>query len=492
MNTRRRVLAARSRGVATLRKAGIAVLAWLAAAPAARAQEGAVAAPVRPEPAAPAEATASVPLESLRQQIRQTEAQQAAEIQALKDEIARRDQEAAVEHEREALERERLLRIYGFADFGILRAFPPEEPFLASQFNTPLSFYFGRLNLYYDAKPSEDFRFLVETRLSLYPNGTSAGADASTGGVVRRTSTAVSDVSSPNPTATVNWGSIILERATLDFTRYPLLSVRAGLFLTPFGIYNVDHGSPTLINATLPGYLSQKWIPVQQLGVQVFGSYPLAPWEIGWIATLGNSRSDGILDRGDAKAYGGRVFARRQGELSLTVGGSALYQLDRQNREQFGPAPDGGITYSNTRVVEGTLFTVGGDLALDFRGFRLRSEVVMYQVRYAEGKRALAADDLRGGYAPDMRNLNFYLIAAYRVWRLEPYFLSDVTALSPARALLDKAWGLVAGVNLYLRPNVIFKPAILHAMFFKKDDTGPLPASAQNFDEFVATLVWAF
>ena len=115
----------------------------------------------------------------------------------------------------------------------------------------------------------------------------------------------------------------------------------------------------------------------------------------------------------------------------------------------------------------------------------------MYQIRYTAGMRALAAEDLRGGYAPDMRNLNCYVIAAYRIWRLEPYFLSDLTLLSPEQ-FVGKAWGMAAGINLYLRPNVILKPAFMHAMFFKKDDTGPLPASAQNFDEFVATLVWAF
>jgi hypothetical protein len=33
---------------------------------------------------------------------------------------------------------------------------------------------------------------------------------------VLKTSTAVGDISSPNASATVNWGSVILERAVLD------------------------------------------------------------------------------------------------------------------------------------------------------------------------------------------------------------------------------------------------------------------------------------
>jgi hypothetical protein len=430
-------------------------------------------------------------VESLREQIHQAEAQQAAEVQALKDQVTMHEVEAAVAQERETAERERLLRLYGFADFGLMRTIAPDEARMASRFTVPLTFYLGRLNLYYDSHPSQHFRFLAETRLSLYPNGTQAGVDTSTG-IVQRTSTSVNDISSPNPSATVNWGSILLERATLDFTRYPLLSVRAGLFLTPFGIYNVDHGSPTLISVTLPGYLGQDWIPIRQLGVQVFGSYPVAPWELGWMATVGNGRSDGILDLGDSKSFGGRIFARRQGELSLTLGASALWEPNRKNREQFGMDASGNLTYTTTRTVESTLLTAGGDLALDYRGARLRTEYVWHQVRYTPGMRALAADDLSGGYSPDMRNWNWYVIAAYRAWQLEPYLLSDLTKVSPPQSIIDEVWGAGGGVNLYLRTNVILKAAWYHAMFFKEQTAGAMPASAQNFDLFVGMLVWAF
>ena len=242
---------------------------------------------------------------------------------------------------------------------------------------------------------------------------------------------------------------------------------------------------------TLPSYLSQNWIPARQLGVQIFGSYPIAPWELGYAITVSNGASDGILDVGDSKAYGGRIFARRQGELSLTLGGSLLYQPYRQNRDQFGLAADGSITYTVTRVVERTGLTLGGDLSVDFRGFRLRSELVMYQVNYTAGKRALAADDINGGYAPDMRNVNWYVVAAYRMWRLEPYLLSDLTKVSPVQATLDTAWGLGGGLNVYLRSNVIVKLNWAHAMFFRQNDPNDT-ASRQNFDTFVGMLVWAF
>jgi hypothetical protein len=440
-------------------------------------------------PAQEAQAEAPPTVQSLRDELRQMQARRAREIEQLKEEMAGREDEADVAQEREAAERERLLRIYGFADFGIMRTIAPENGRVASQFTTPLTFYLGRLNLYYDAHPASDFRFLAETRLSLYPNGTTVGVSPT--GQVMRTSTQVSDISSPNASASVTWGSIILERAVLDWTRFSLFSVRAGLFLTPFGIYNVDHGSPTLITVALPIYISQGWIPERQLGVQIFGTHPIAPWELGYFATVSNGRSDGILDVGDSKAYGGRVFARRQGELSLALGGSLLYQPYRKNLDQFGLGADGSISYTSTRVVERTGLTLGGDLSVDFRSLRLRSELVMYQVHYTPGRRDVPAGAPSGALSTDTRNVNWSMLLAYRLWKIEPYLFSEMFVCSPTQPTLTEIWAPGVGGNIYLRTNVIIKASWVHPMFWKNGDPQNL-ASQQNFHTFTAMLVWAF
>ena len=51
---------------------------------------------------------------------------------------------------------------------------------------------------------------------------------------------------------TVSWGSIILERAYIQWSKLDWLGVRVGQFLTPYGIWNVDHGTPTLITMFRP------------------------------------------------------------------------------------------------------------------------------------------------------------------------------------------------------------------------------------------------
>jgi hypothetical protein len=431
---------------------------------------------------------ASPTLESLQADLRQLEARHEEELKALRDDLARRDEEAAVAQERDAVERERLLRVYGFADVGIMRNIAPKDGILASQFTTPLTFYLGRLNLYYDVRPDPDFRFLAETRVSLYPNGTSSGVNST--GQVQRTTTLVSDVSSPNSATSVAWGSIILERAALDWTRYPLLSVRAGLFLTPFGIYNVDHGTPALITMALPTYIGQGWIPERQLGLQVFGSLLVERWELGYALTFSNGRTDGVLDVGDSKAWGGRLFAKRQGELSLRLGASALYQPYRRDVEQYGMDSTGTVTYQATRVVERQGLTLGNDISLDYGGLRVRNELVLFKTEYTPGKRDAPAQ-ARGGLAPDSTQINWTFVAAYRWWKAEPFFQVQYFLCSPTQAIATEAWSPGAGFNVYLRANVILKGAWTHPRFYKDNDPQGR-ASRQNFHTFAGMLTWAF
>jgi len=441
-------------------------------------------------PAEPAGSAAATPptLDLLRAEIDAVRVRHDEQVRSLRAELAEREAEVALTAEREAAERERLLRIYGFADVGVLRTDSPKDPLIASQFDLPFTFYLGRLNLYFDAHPDPDFRFLAETRLSLYPNGTSSGFSST--GQVLRTSTTVNDVSSPNPTASVSWGSIILERAALDWTRYPRFSVRAGLFLTPFGIYNVDHGTPTLIAAALPVYIGQGWIPERQLGVQIFGSEPLDRWELGYVATVSNGRTDGVVDVADGKGFGGRLFVRRQGELRLLLGVSALYQPYRRNREQFGMDESGNLTYTSTRVVERTMLTVGNDISIDYRGWRVRNEVVFFQSRYSPGKRDAPALG-QGGLDPDSRQYNWSLIVAYRLWKLEPYVRTEVFYCSPSQSLATTVFSPGLGFNFYVRPSVILKANWTNPRFYKDDDPGN-QASRRSFNEFIGILTWAF
>lgn len=405
-----------------------------------------------------------------------------SEIKKLRAEQSEREVENGLAHERELTEGERKVRIYGFGDFGASRAVVPKDSIWQQTFPRPLSFYLGRLNLYFDAKPDPDFRVLIETRFSFYPHGTVSGYSST--GQTQYTSTLASDYSSSNPWAQVNWGSIILERAVVDWTRYQLFSVRTGVFLTPFGIYNVDHGSPTIISVTLPTYLTLGWVPARQIGVQLFGSLPVDRWELGYAATLANGQNpDGVRDVGDSKALGGRLFVRRLGKLGLLLGASGLYRPYRRDASGFVFDPSGAMAYQATRTVENRQLTLGLDQSIDYAGLRIRNELVYYSTQYTAGKR----DNFMGapGLTPDTRQLNWSLLVAYRHQMLEPYALLDYFYCSPAFGW-SKVWQPGVGVNIHLSSNLMLKTSWLHVRFYQ--DAQP----TQKIHVFNGLLVVAF
>src|SRR6185436_18919189 len=110
------------------------------------------------------------------------------------------------------------------------------------------SFAVGHLNAYAGSELGDNWRWLSEVRFMYLPHGSVASADAYAG--VARTNTSVTDYT--EQFRPVRWGGISIERAWLERTFHPLLSIRLGHFLTPYGIWNVDHGAPVIIPVTRP------------------------------------------------------------------------------------------------------------------------------------------------------------------------------------------------------------------------------------------------
>jgi hypothetical protein len=450
------------------------------------------------EPAVPAKADGPAPanqdaaptptLESLQADVQKLKAQHQEDLRQLREEQAQREADALVDFQQTAAERERLLRIYGFADIGAKHISKSGNAYYDAQMPSPFTFFLGRLNLYFDSQPDPDFRFLAETRFTLYPNG-NLGVNSNTGEVIR-TSTATSDTSGPNPYASVKWGGVILERVTLDWKRYDFFSVRVGMFLSPFGIYNVDHGTPTLISLLQPNYISAAWIPERQLGVQIFGSAFIDNWELGYAATAANGRSDGNFDIDDSKGFGGRLLVKRKGELRLQLGASGIYQPYRRDHEQFGLGADGQPTYQQTRVVDAKYLTVGADLSLDYRGLRIRSEFIYHKRDYSSGKHEPSLMT-PGAYAPDLRGSDLFLVIAHRWWKLEPFVHSELFLIAPINTENPKTFVGVLGLNLYLRSNVILKGSWAAVRFLRGGaaEGTPIPGSMQSWD---LLLTWAF
>jgi hypothetical protein len=250
-----------------------------------------------PTPAPPAATGRDADLDALRREVKELQRgldQQRQLIDALNPAVS---------------PREPALHIYGFADMGAQKTFLGSHALLQSILPTKATtFMLGNVNLYFDAQPIEHWSALVEVRFTNLPDGVdNAGSPAQP---YTRTSTGIYDITSSAIGTRVRLGAIVLERAYLQYQHNDLFSVRVGSFLTPFGIWNIDHGLPTLISLVLPQFEVNELFPTHLLGVEAFDSVHQAPWEFGYFAYVSNGRTPGQVALTEDKMFGARLPTR--------------------------------------------------------------------------------------------------------------------------------------------------------------------------------------
>jgi hypothetical protein len=294
------------------------------------------------------------------------------------------------------------LDLYGFADFGYAHSF---NDFVAG---APYdSFAIGNLNIYLASKLGDSWQSLAEVRFSYLPHGYK---DAFVPGSVR-TDTTVGDYTDyGRPT---RWGGIMIERAYLEYLAHPLFNVRAGHFLTPYGIWNVDHGSPVIIGTRAPYMVGESLLPESQTGLEIYGTYHLDPVKLGYHLTLSNGRGpvDTYQDFNNNKAIGGRLFARADtpaGSFTLGVSGYMGRYTDRD--QQF---VNGALSFPI--VLDYDERSLAADLKWELAGLLVQAEAAANEVVYDE-QRPIESLVLQGppGFLPDYRRFGAYALAGYR------------------------------------------------------------------------------
>ncbi|MBN2193101.1 MAG: hypothetical protein JW751_09820 [Polyangiaceae bacterium] len=404
---------------------------------------------------APSPAVASQELAALRAELDTVKRTMAEQAQQISDLGAQLVTDVGPQTEL-ALEHTVPLRIYGFADVGLRRNFVPEGNRFEAVWQRGMTFMLGNLNVYFDAHPHPDFRTLAEVRFSQYPHY--AQSLTSLDGE----STAVYDSDSSTGSNQVIWSGIVLERAHLEWTRFDLLNVRAGLFLTPFGIWNVDHSMAVLITQRLPQFFSREYYPTHQIGLEVSGLKPLGSTELEYHAWLGNGRTRGA-DVTDNKMVGGRLVLAHDGAVRVALGASGLYGRNAFARRSITSVAPFATDLSV--AVEYDEFAGGADLTFDWKGLRLRWEGVIAREQYLAGRRDEFAP---GAFRPDRTRADTYGLIAYRLpWAgLEPYLLfeRDMSAVNAPSSI-----GSV-GINVHLRPSIQLKANYANVRFDAPDD----------------------
>ncbi|HKP57558.1 MAG TPA: hypothetical protein VJV78_12595 [Polyangiales bacterium] len=399
----------------------------------------------------------------------------AADDAALADLIASAKEEASVTPE------EPLLRLYGFADVGLQRMWADDAVAEISPETDKLTFVLGNVNLYLDANPSKEFRFLAEIRFGLFPSGSVSRAKGSWafGDPI---DTNVSDPSAPNAFFTsLRWAGVMPERAHIDWTPSDAFNLRAGLFLTPYGIWNVDHGTPTRIMVSEPLFMSSQLIPSQLIGIEAFGTIAFLPWTLGYHLHVSNGRTFGQVDFSDSKAFGGRLYLSTRNPFPFKIGISGY----------TGNVEDVQTTLA-MRTTNFALneYAVSGDLSIDVGSLRVRSELVVSWHKYEPGERRVWA----GSQLADVMRMGAYLVLAYQLpWLgLEPLAMVEFIRV-PVPRLVPVGEGLImpaVGLNVYFTPTTMLRTqfSIAHGFDFSED-----PVDTKGFlYQAVARLITAF
>jgi hypothetical protein len=343
------------------------------------------------------------------------------------------------------------LQLYGFLDAGVQRFFLSDDTRDLQEgafATTETTFVSGNTNIYFDARPLPHWRALVETRLTLYPHGYYQFNKL---GPVERTDTRIFDATSASGRDGIRWGGIVLERAQIEWTHADWLTLMVGHFLTPWGIWNVDHGTPTLISLMMPAFLVQNQVPRHQTGIQALGSFHRPPWELGYRLYLSNGRTATQVDLTDNKSAGVRVFARRLGRAQLMLGASSYEGWFEDEARSVAVSAMGNPIITRQETVAYREALVGLDLSLDWEGLRVRVEGVERKVVFEDGKHE-KIPTLPGAAVPNHRSFFIYGIVAYRLGTyFEPYvYLEAGTTGIHTNYLPDEGWARSLGINIHL------------------------------------------
>jgi hypothetical protein len=341
----------------------------------------------------------------------------------------------------------------------------------------------GNLNLYGAADLTGGWRSLFEVRFLYLPNGV---LDFTT---FQRTTTATGDPA--DDLRPLYWAGIEIQRAYLEYSAHSLLNIRAGEFLTPYGIWNVDHGSPTIIPAAKPYPIGEKFFPDRQTGIEVFGSAPLGDTSLGYHLTLSNGRgsSANYQDLDDNKALGGRLVFTSHPVGTLTLGVSGYY-----GRSTESSAAIVGTALEQDVTVQFDDFSYAADLLWQWEGLHVQGEVMANDVVYTDEGRPAPAffGPPTAGLVPDHRRIGYYGLVGYRTpWlTLMPFLLGEYEhagmKVGTGGAFGGGAGALSFGLNARPIPAVALKAQFRH-IFFVNEGT---PAS--YLDDILLSAAWSF
>jgi hypothetical protein len=356
------------------------------------------------------------------------------------------------------------LNIYGFADVGWMsQHLTRDNAFLKRDIR---GFAVGNLNIYLAKNLTAKARTLAEVRFTLLPNG-SPNID---GTAVDTTALDVTNFYRPT-----QWGGIVIERAYVEYDLTDHLTIRVGHWLTPYGVWNIDHGSPAILGTVRPYIIGEQFFPEHQTGIELFGAHYERGFKIDYHLTASNGRggSEAQQDQDLDVAFGGRLAVDTPWGLKL---GGSFYRGRYTGLATVPAMP--GQTYDEAAY--------GGDAKYDRGPLHLQTEVIARDRHYNEGARLATAT----GFAPDHQDFGAYLLAGYRfdrLWQVMPFTHTEHYR-SGDHTLFERVNGIGFGLNFRPTPALVLKLQVSRVKF--ADGQGILGGEVIYYS--AAQAAWVF
>jgi hypothetical protein len=349
------------------------------------------------------------------------------------------------------------LELSGFADFAFIANLSKRDDTEATISYQFPSFSIGNLNLYLNAALAENWHMLAEVRFLYLPAG-STNFPTNGGQQVAPYDSGVLDYA--DDMRLLSWGGVQIQRVQIDFTPHPLLSFRFGQWLTPVGIWNVDHGSPTVIGVFRPYIIGEGLFPTRQTGLQVSGEWAGANNQFGYFATVSNGRgpSDAYADLDNNKGLGGRLYWTNTAYGSLTLGASAYKGTYSSRNREYGVSTAPGrapqLTSINPLTVQYREQSIAADARWEHKGLLVQGEVMQHEVAFTNGYRL----QQNGLIFADYRERGFYVLAGYRFpWLGVMPFVTLEGYNFASQPFVPPATSESVGLNIRPKPTVVIK-----------------------------------
>ncbi len=347
-------------------------------------------------------------LEAQEQRIADLEAQgkskeeEVKQLQAELEEVKSEQEMMALEDLEEGIESQgrsgKLFSYWGFFDLTFHKYFFPDDSIYHIFLDNNPTFLMTSINLYFMSQMTDNLGALVETQLTYLPHGLETDWGTRIGTTTIGEYTRIdSQVQHPYTSEYYRQHGLHIVRVQLKYTPTDWFNVIAGRFLTPYGIWNTDHGSPVVMTIRVPYMQIRKMMPLVQTGLQAYGRFfPLDNLYFNYAITVSNGRGplDELYDLDANKGVGLLLRLEYEGDDSrISAGGYGYYgkytdrsktiELHLNDLGQLDGTMDRPITVDLQTTIENDEVVASADLLLELFGLRLQGEFIWRRVDYA-------------------------------------------------------------------------------------------------------------